>query len=284
MVQRVNNCKTIFYFEDHELDARRVTNALERPPVRLGDPSLKVFHYERALDALKAIDQWKGCPLPDAALLDVDQDDYIGAGIDICVKIREVWPSVPVMFLSGKDRIEDRTRGVRAGAVAYMSKASLNEPGYEELIRAAVSSLFTESGGLPDKYLCGSLRVDLDACDVRWQGTKLRLSPSQIGMVDDLARPGHAGRVRRYVDLAGAAGMVGKSLSQNQLRINVKQRIRLIRQAFERVDADFEAAWKEGRYGIIAVDRTGYRWKSDAGQSEDQSVLAWDGDGAENSW
>ena len=285
MVQHVNNCKTIFYFEDHELDARRVRNALERPPARLGDPALKVFHYERALDALKAIDQWKGCPLPDAALLDIDQNDYTDAGIDISLKIRQLWPSVPVMFLSGKVNFQERLRNREVGEVTYMSKTPLsdNEPGYAEEIRAAICALITEPDGFPNKYPLGDLYIDMDAGEVYWRGVKLQMSASEIGIVDELVRPGNAGRARRYANLADAAGMSGKPLSQNQLRINVKQRIRLVRQAFERVDADFQAAWKEGRYGIIAVDQVGYRWEPDAGQSGDQSALTRDGGVAENS-
>ena len=116
MDQQINNCKTIFYFEDDELDARRVKNALERPPTGSQDPALRVLHYERALDALKAIDQWNGCLLPDAALLDMNQDNYIDAGIDICVKIRKVWPSVPVMFLSGERQNRRSYSGCHSGS------------------------------------------------------------------------------------------------------------------------------------------------------------------------
>ena len=284
MAQQADDRKLIFFFDDNEEDTERIIRVLEREPARPDVPALEVKKHPTALIALKAIDQWKG-PLPDAALLDVFQPDYVDAGIDICVKIREVWGSnVLVMFLSSRYEVEDRLRGRKVGAVTYMSKEPLydNVHGYEEEIRAAVSSLITESDGLPDKYLSGSLYVDVDAYEVRWQGVKLRLTASEIGMIDELARPGNAGRVRRHANLADAAGMSGKPLNKNQLRINVKQRILLIRKAFERVDAGFKAAWQEGRYGIIAMDQVGYRWDPDVVQSKDQSVLTQDSIGAES--
>ena len=158
-----------------------------------------------------------------------------------------------------------------------MSKVPLydNEPGYEEAIRAAVHALvgLEPPGESPEKYSSGSLNVDVDVYGVRWRGKKLKLTVSEMGIIDELAKPGNARTTRRYALLADAGGMSGKPLNQSQLRINVKQRIRLIRQAFERVDTDFKAAWKEGRYGIIVVDQVGYRWEPDAGHSEDQSVL-----------
>ena len=285
MAQYIDDCKTIFYFEDDQLDAWRVKNVLERPPARPDDPALEVFHYERALDALKAIDQWNGRPLPDAALLDVGQDDYADAGIDICVEIRKLWPSVPVMFLSGKDSLEDRIRGAKVGAVTYMSKVPLydKEPGYEEEIRTAVCVLIGSGHPTPPSGIYSSGSLDVDACEVRWRGKKLRLSASEIGIVDELARPGNGGKTRRYASLADAGGMSGKPLNQSQLRINVKQRIRLIRQAFESVDEGFKAAWKERRHGIIAVDQVGYYWMPDGDQSEDRSGLMMeDGVGAES--
>ena len=286
MTQHVDDHKTIFFFEDDRLDADRIKNILERPPVKPDDPVLKVFHYERAWDALKMISQWSS-RLPDVALLDVGQDDYADAGIDICVEIRKLWPSVPVMFLSERYKVEDRLRGRKVGAVTYMPKAPLydNEPGCEQEILLAVYALL----GIvvvdpdPDKYSSGSLEVDVDAYEVRWRGKKLRLSASEIGIVDELAKPKHAGKTRRHASLADAGGMSGKPLNQSQLRINVKQRIRLIRQAFESVDEGFKAAWKERRHGIIAVDQVGYYWMPDGDQSEDRSGLMMeDGVGAES--
>ena len=159
-----------------------------------------------------------------------------------------------------------------------------NEPGYEGAIRAAVHALvgLEPPGEPPEKYSSGSLDVDVDIHEVRWRGKKLKLTVSEMGIIDELAKPGNARTTRRYALLADAGGMSGKPLNQSQLRINVKQRIRLIRQAFERVDADFKAAWKERRHGIIVVEQVGYRWIPDGEQPEDQSGLALDGGGAES--
>ena len=275
MAQHADGPKKIFFYEDDSLDAIRIKDVLGRPPGNPSDPVLKVFHYNRALHALKAI-QEGDCPLPDAALLDVHEVRYTGAGIDICEKIREFWPSVPVMFLSEKYELQDRIRGRKVGAVTYMPKKPLhdNEPDYEEEILASIYALLGMKGtdGPPNIYQIKSLSVDVNAYEVRWRGEKLQLTASEIGIVDELASPGNVGRTRRYESLADAGGMSGKLWTEDRLRRNVRQRVRLIRKAFEKVDKGFTVACKEERHGIIAVDKVGYRWIPDGDQSEGQLV------------
>lgn len=43
-------------------------------------------------------------------------------GISVCRKIREVNTSVPILVLTAKDAIEDRVKGLDAGADDYMAK------------------------------------------------------------------------------------------------------------------------------------------------------------------
>ena len=275
--------KTVFFFEDHQDVADKIRKALERPPVKPDYPILKVKYYPMALPAIKAIETWSS-PLPNVAVLDVEQDDYKDAGIEICKTISKFWRGFPVMFLSRRDQIADRIRGLEVGAVKYLSKRPIqeDEEGWEEVLRAEVNALLTigDPSEAPDEYYSGSLYVNVDTHETRWQEKRLRLNKSQMGIVDELAQPKHAGTVRSYDDLARAAG-ISKPLNKRQLRINMRQHIYQIRGVFDKVDEEFHTAWGQERYGIISVEGRGYRWMPDGTQLQGQSDVMRDKDGSE---
>lgn len=118
----------VFYYEDDPQTAYEVQTFLERPPSNPGDPELKVTHHLTAKRAFGAIEQWSG-RAPDVALLNVHQDNYAGAGLDLCREIKKTWPRVPVVFLSNLASIADQAAGYEAGASQYLSKELLYEPG-----------------------------------------------------------------------------------------------------------------------------------------------------------
>ena len=73
---------------------------------------------ESGEDALMVTNEWR----PDLILLDVE---LLGMdGYETCRKFKEleITSQVPVMFLSGHDRIEDRLRGYEAGGNDYLIK------------------------------------------------------------------------------------------------------------------------------------------------------------------
>ena len=250
---------TVFFFEDDEPTAKRLKRALEQPPDNPDAPLLAVHHYLRAKDAFGALE--KLTTRPDVALLDRDQHNYTNAGLDICKGIKDRWSDVPVVFLSEHADIDEQIGGLDAGAINYQSKALFNEPNHEELIRkvllAAIRPVIEDS---PEKYQLGSLEVDMDVPQVRWRGRDVHLTQAQLGILDDLAKPGQTGRLRKYDDLAAAGGVAAHY--RDQKRDNVKHHIQKIRRAFGKVDEDFGAACLDGRYGIVAIARVGYRWVS----------------------
>ena len=259
----VNEPLTIFFFEDEQDVANKVKGFLELPPAKQDQPGLVVDHHANVREASEAIDRCVAPP--DAALLDVEQPDFTGAGFYLCEKIKAKWPVVPVIFLSNHDSVREQIRGYEAQASVYLSKASLNEPNYEDQLRTVLLAQIRNVQGImeyePGAYRTGSLEVDTGAGRVYWRGREVGLSASEISIVHALARPQHEGRLCRYDDLAAAAGM--SAIGANQIRINVRKRIQQIRKAFERVDEGFRAAWAGRRHGIVSVARVGYRWVPD---------------------
>ena len=254
---------SVFFFEDEQEVADRVKGYLERPPIRTSEPVLAVDHYVHAKDAFEAIEQWK--TPPDVALLDVIEEGYTSAGLDLCRVIKEGWPRIPVIFLSDFSSVRDQILGYDAQATVYLSKALIGEPNYGEQIRtvllAQIKNIQDATEFDPTVYQSGSLEVDMDAAKVCWRGKQLALSYTDMGIVDELAKPQNEGRLCKYESLAVAGGLT--AVSAGQRKVNVKKRIERIRRAFERVDEGFKAAWQGGHHGIIAVASVGYRWVTD---------------------
>lgn len=56
----------------------------------------------------------------DLVLLDIRLPD--GSGIDVCREIRQRHAALPILMLTALDAVEDRVRGLRAGADDYLAK------------------------------------------------------------------------------------------------------------------------------------------------------------------
>ena len=249
----------VFYYEDEPGVALGTKALLEQPPVKLGAPLLKVSHYGRAWDAFRAIEQWAGNP-PDVALLDIHEKDYVRAGIEICKRIKEDWPKVPVVFLSDFAAIRDQTLGYEQGASVYLSKDLCEETDGGQLLRTVLLrhiEIRNEPNHPLSVYCCGSLEVDMNVPRIRWRGDNVHLSPTHIDIVDEMANDRDRGGLRTYARLAAIGGL--RAESKSQLEINVRKHISNIRKAFRSVDEEFG----EAGFGIIAVPGRGYRWQAD---------------------
>ena len=56
----------------------------------------------------------------DAVVLDLGLPD--GDGIDVLKQVRKRWPGLPVLILTARDSVDDRVRGLDAGADDYLTK------------------------------------------------------------------------------------------------------------------------------------------------------------------
>ena len=252
-------------FEDDSSLAAEVTEYLQRPPIFSEEPDLVVEHYDNALDALKAIDASETASGPAAALLDVSQENYTEAGLDICSKIKDIWPKVPVVFLSNYASIREQNRGYKIGATNYLPKSLLDEPDHKELLRTIllrqIENVESIDAHEPIVYITGSLKINSDNAKVYWRNKRIRLNDIDFGILDDLARPSNCSETRTYKHLGRAGGL--DLWEDEATKLNVRKRIQIIREKFAAVDADFTAGWEEKRYGILTVVGKGYCWVPD---------------------
>jgi two-component system OmpR family response regulator len=110
-------------------------------------------------------------------------------GLEVCRRLRRSDRWAPLLLLTARDAVDDRVRGLDAGADDYMPKPF----SFAELA-ARVRALVRRRGGSRPAVLdVGDLRLD-PASHRAWRGeTELALSPKEMALLELLMR--HPGEV-----------------------------------------------------------------------------------------
>lgn len=182
--------------------------------------------------------------LPDLVVIDINLQDDVEGGFELCRQLRNLSPDLPIIFLTARDSEFDAVSGLRLGADDYLTK-DISLPH----LMARVAALFRrldavrapQSGAMPLRR--GDLEIDVDRMLVRWREQPVGLTLTEFWMVHALARyPGHVKNRQQLMDAAQAV------LDDNTITSHVKR----IRRKFQAIDPDFDAI--ETVYGM------GYRW------------------------
>ncbi len=97
-------------------------------------------------------------------------------GFELAQELRRVSPDLPILMLTARDRVEDRVRGLRAGADDYVIKPFNNE---ELLLRIQALIKRTERQAKDDgpRILeVGMLRYDPESYLLQWPGGEQHLT------------------------------------------------------------------------------------------------------------
>lgn len=116
---------------------------------------------------------------PEAIVLDISLPDQ--TGLDICAAIRTE-SRVPVLFVTGRATIQDKTRGFRSGGDDYLTKPFLPSElalRIEALLRRSAWSDPERSTGTA----IGDLEIDGQARTVRRGGDALVVSPMELDIL-----------------------------------------------------------------------------------------------------
>ena len=127
--------------------------------------------------------------MPDLVVLDVMLPD--GDGIELCSRLRRDGMRSPVLFLTAKDAVEDKVRGLTVGGDDYVTK-----PFSLEEIVARVTALLRRTQ--PDRVASNvltyaDLTIDDDGHEVRRGDTTVNLSPTEYNLLHYLCA--NSGRV-----------------------------------------------------------------------------------------
>jgi two-component system, OmpR family, copper resistance phosphate regulon response regulator CusR len=150
-----------------------------------------------------------------------------GSGFDLCAQIRSRGIATPILMLTARDAIDDRVRGLEAGADDYLTKPFA----FRELL-ARVRALSRRLPALaPQRLHVADLDVDLETRQVQRGRTPITLTAKEFALLEFFTR--HEGKV---VDRAAIAAHVWDDNHDpftNVLEV-------LVRRLRRKIDDDFE--------------------------------------------
>ncbi|MFD3427353.1 response regulator transcription factor [Nocardia fluminea] len=116
---------------------------------------------------------------PDIVVLDVTLPDL--DGFEVARRLREAGNSVPVLFLTARNAVEDRIAGLKAGGDDYVSKPFSLE---EVVLRMKAILRRTELPELNESELVyADLELDVDAYRTTRSGTEIYLSATEFSLL-----------------------------------------------------------------------------------------------------
>lgn len=139
---------------------------------------LRKEHYsvDACFDGREALEYLDGAEY-DALILDIMMP--VMDGLSLLKKIRSRGNSIPVLMLTAKDSIDDRVKGLDAGANDYLVKPFA----FEELL-ARIRVLLRKPADAPKTcYRVGDLEVHLDTHEVNRGGKQITLSGKEFSLL-----------------------------------------------------------------------------------------------------
>ena len=122
---------------------------------------------------------------PDAVVLDMMLPDF--DGMEVLRRLREEDPTVPVLFLTARDAVEDRVAGLTAGGDDYVTK-----PFSLEEVVARVRALLRRSVAMTEDtssmLVVGDLRLDEDSHEVFRGDDEINLTATEFELLRYLMR------------------------------------------------------------------------------------------------
>ena len=150
-----------------------------------------------------------------------------GSGFDLCAQIRTRGIATPILMLTARDAIDDRVRGLEAGADDYLTKPFA----FRELL-ARVRALSRRQPALaPQRIRVADLDVDLETREVQRAHRPITLTAKEFALLEFFTK--HEGKV---VDRAAIAAHVWDDNHDpftNVLEV-------LVRRLRRKIDDDFE--------------------------------------------
>ncbi len=118
----------------------------------------------------------------DAIILDWELPD--GSGIDLCTNYRSNGGTTPILFLTGKNHLQEKVAGFHCGADDYLTKPCE----LKELTVRITALLRRPAGFIPNVMGIGPFQIDMVARQVRKNGVLIELAPREFDLLQFLVK------------------------------------------------------------------------------------------------
>ncbi|HEY9777413.1 MAG TPA: response regulator transcription factor [Planktothrix sp.] len=118
----------------------------------------------------------------DAVILDLRLPDM--SGLDVCRQFRAAGGQLPIIMLTGKSKLHEKTEGLDSGADDYLTK-----PFHPEELAARLRALLRRQSPVATKqYRIGSLMLEPNSLTVSKDGNRLSLPPKEFALLEFFMR------------------------------------------------------------------------------------------------
>ncbi len=170
-------------------------------------------------------------------------------GLEVCRRLRQARPSLPVLMLTARGAEDDKVRGLKAGADDYLTKPF----GARELL-ARLEALARRAGDAaagPEVLESDGCRMDLGRCEAKRGRKAIALTPREAGLLRWLHR--HRARAVPRAELLERVWAAPGDLETRTVDMTVAN----LRQKIERDPAEPRI--------VLSVKGVGYAWGGGAG-------------------
>ena len=137
------------------------------------------------------------------------------SGLELLARLRRGGDKVPVLILTARDRVEDRVKGLDAGADDYLIKPF----DLDELAARLRALLRRSRGEAAPKLRVGEIELDPAARSVSFRGQPVELSAREFALLQELML--NAGRVMSREQLAQKLYSWGEEIESNAIDVHV---------------------------------------------------------------
>jgi len=171
--------------------------------------SAEGYKVALAQDGESALRLASETPALNAIILDIMLPDR--SGLEVCRALRNAGQQAPIIMLSARSSVAERTEGLMAGADDYVVKPFVFE---ELLARVRVQERRRQTEGESPRHLTvGPFRLDLETRILEYQERRLRLTEREADLLGLLMRNAERPVARADIFAALWAGHGGASLN-----------------------------------------------------------------------
>lgn len=124
-----------------------------------------------------ALELMLGCDF-DLVILDIELPEM--DGYEICSRYRAAGHKTPVLMLTGRSEINDKTSGLDCGADDYLTK-----PFDGRELNARLRALLRRTGSSASNVLCvGDITLNMESREIKLKGEPVKLMPKEFALLE----------------------------------------------------------------------------------------------------